>query len=84
MGLRADAKSEAGHSANVHTYKLPIGVDAMEEMKRRTYANNSNRKVKWAVKCYVDWRAACIKTRGTEFCDSQILRSDLFKPCQLV
>ena len=52
----------------------------MNKMKSISYASNSNRKAKWAVKLYTEWRDGCIATKGAEYCDTNILKTDLLKP----
>ena len=64
-------------------YKQWFSDEQMAKMKAKKYAKNSNRKVKWAVSTYVNWRKVCIETTGLEMCDTDILASNLELPLQL-
>ena len=61
-------------------YKQCLDDINMNLMKTKRYATNSNKKVKWAVGTYVDWRKSCIETTGTKLYDTDILASNLEDP----
>ena len=55
----------------------------LDELKLRKYAKNSERKVRWGVKAYNVWKLGTIETSGVEYCDSDILSSNLDVPKNL-
>ena len=62
------------------SFKTPLPTADLENLKSLKYAKNSNRKSKWALNVFNDWRNGCIATSGVELCDTSILKSDLMNP----
>ena len=61
-------------------FKKTLGSSNQEDLKQKRYAKNSEKKVHWALKSYTVWYEACIEIVRAEFCDSDILSSDLKNP----
>ena len=76
----AGSVAVANNLKRARRFKTALSPNIWEYMKRKKYAKNSNRKSRWVIGNYVEWRSNVIETVGVEFCDSAILNSDIMKP----
>ena len=75
--------SEPTHSngAKKQEYHPQLSDLDMEELSKRHFAANSERKMKWVLKVYEQWRVHCMVQPD---CDFRIIWSDLNFPHTLV
>ena len=60
-GLRPDVKAIAG-SPRKCQYKDPLDLHELENLVSKKYAESSEKKVRWAVKNYANWRLHAMKS----------------------
>ena len=66
------------------TYNQSLTAMELERLKHRCFAKNTDRKSRWGVTAYTEWRDAIIEEKGAEFIETFILKSNLLKPKELV
>ncbi len=72
---------KGGSTGKVRDYHPQWTAQDMEELAKRRFAANSERKIKWVLRVYGQWRAHRITK---DDCDFRIIRSDLRFPSKLV
>ena len=66
--------SETSETLSEGRFKTPVDAKILEDMGRKRFSENTERKVAWAVQMYRDWRNFCLKNKHADCC---IISADL-------